>query len=193
MTMLKSLFLTAAAVISGIAIQAAAQAPYPLPQSQAQMGSDRPEDGRHPQPIYGKPAYGYSDGSLRAVIGYLLADHRYSEADRTAVQRCASAAMQMAAVQYQPQRSGNAHPYGHGYNVAALMRLTAITDVRRRDNGLRVSGVIDSRFGHPPYGDAGGYEHNGYAPPGDLTFRCNVDYSGIVHNLRVHHANPYRG
>ena len=62
------------------------------------------------------------------------------------------------------------------------MRLTAITDVRRRDNGLRVSGVIDSRFGHPPYDDAGGYEHNGYAPPGDLTFRCNVDYSGIVHN-----------
>ena len=192
MTMLKSRFLTAAAVIGGIATQVDVQAPYPLPQSQAQKGSDRPRDGHHPQPIYGKPAYGYSDNSLRAVIEYLLAN-RYSETDRTAVQRCASAAMQMAAVQYQPQRSGNAHPYGHGYNVAALMRLTAITDVRRRDNGLRVSGVIDSRFGHPPYGVAIGYEHNGYAPAGDLTFRCNVDYGGIVHDLRVQHANSYRG
>ena len=192
MTMMKSLSLTAAAVISGIATQAAAQASYPLPQSPAQMGSDTPEDAHHPQPIYGKPAYGYSDNNLRAVIGYLLAN-RYSETDRTAVQRCASAAMQMAAVQYQPHRSGNAHPYGHGYNVAALMRLTAITDVRRRDTGLRVSGVIDSRFSHPRYGVAGGYEHNGYAPAGDLTFRCNVDYSGIVHDLRVQHANSYRG
>ena len=191
MPMLKSLFLTAAAGISGIATQVAAQPPYPLPQSQAQMGSDRP-DSHHPQPIYGKPAYGYSDHNLRAVIGYLLAG-RYSDIDRTAVQRCASAAMQMAAVQYQPQRSGNAHPHGHGYNVAALMRLTAITDMRRRDNGLRVSGVIDSRFGHPPFGVAGGYEYNGYAPVGDLIFRCNVDYSGIVHNLRVHHPNSYRG
>ena len=33
----------------------------------------------------------------------------------------------------------------------------------------------------------------GTRQPGDLTFRCNVDYSGIVHNLRVHHANSYRG
>jgi len=175
MAVLKSLFLSASAVISGIAIQAAAQSPYPLPQSQA-------------QPIYGQPAYGYSDTSLRAIIGYLLAG-RYTETDRAGVHRCASAAMQMAAVQYQPQSSGNAHPYGHGYNVAALMRLTAITDVRRRDNGLRVSGVIDRRFGYPPYGVAGEYEHNGYVAAGDLTFRCNVDNSGIVYNLRVHHAH----
>jgi hypothetical protein len=192
MMMLKSPFLTAAAMISGIPVQAAAQASYPLPQSQAQMGSDRPEGGHYPQPIYGKPAYGYSETSLRSFIGHLL-DDRYSEIDRTAVRQCASAAMQMAAVQYQPQISGNAHPYGHGYNVAALMRLTSITDLRRRENGLRVSGVINSRFGHPPYGHAGGYENNGYAAAGDLTFRCNVDYSGIVYDLRVQRSNSYRG
>jgi hypothetical protein len=72
------------------------------------------------------------------------------------------------------------------------MRVTQITEVRRRNNGVRVSGLIDSRggYGQPPYGNAYGYQGQGYQDPryaaqGDLTFRCNVDYRGAVSNVRI--------
>ena len=176
MTMLKRL-LTVAAVIGGFTVPGTAQTPYP---------------NQPPQPIYGLPAYGYSETELVASIGQLLGN-RFNVTDRTAVQQCASAAMQQAAVQYQPQPSGDAHPYGQGYNTAALMRITAITDVQRRQNGLHVSGLIDGRFGQAPYGHAYGYQNNGYLSAGDLSFRCDIDYRGIVSNLRAHSANAYRG
>ncbi len=73
------------------------------------------------------------------------------------------------------------------------MRVTAITNVERRQNGLRVSGLIDSRGGYPPQGQAYGYQNQGYAATGDLSFRCNVDYRGAVTNVRVRRANTYRG
>ena len=167
-----------------------AQAPYPYSNPQPALG--QLGYGHYAQSVYGKPAYGYSDSSLGAVIGQLLGS-RYSVTDRTAVRQCAIAAMQQAAVQYQPQPSGNAHPYGEGYNPAALMRITAVSEVRRREDGLHVSGLIDNRFGHPPYNHAEGYQNNGYAAAGDLSFRCTIDYRGIVFDLRVHRANNYRG
>ena len=192
MTMLKSVFLTAAAVISEITVRATAQAPSPLPQPQSQSLSQQLMGGYYPQAIHGKPAYGYSDNSLGVVIGQLLGN-RYSETDSMAVKQCAAAAMQQAAVKYQPQSYGNVHPYGEGYNPAALLRITAITDVKRSQNGLRVSGLIDGRFDHAPYGHAYGYQNNGYMPAGDLSFRCDIDYRGIISNLRVHSAHTYRG
>ena len=190
MTMLKGLRLTQAAVIFVIASQAHAQTPYPFPQPQ--VSPSQPEDGHYLHQKYGKPAYGYNHNDLVAVIGQLLGD-RYSVTDRAAVKVCASAAMQQAAVRYQPRPLGNAHPYGEGYNPAALMRLTAITDVHRRQNVLRVSGLIDSSAGQAPNPHGYAYQNNGYALIGGLSFRCNVDYGGIVSNLQVHPANTYRG
>ncbi|HZA95297.1 MAG TPA: hypothetical protein VE421_04095 [Burkholderiaceae bacterium] len=143
----------------------------------------------HSQPNYGKPAYGFSESGVGTVIGQLLGN-QYSVSDRTAVQHCAIAAIQQAAVQYQPQPSGNTHPYGQGYNTEALIRLSAITDVQRQQGGLHVSGRIDNRFGHPPYGRAHGYQNNGYSAAGDLSFRCNIDHRGIVSDLRVSRTNP---
>ena len=166
--------LISAAVIGSHALAAGEQAP-----------------NAHSQPIYGQPAYGYSDNDLRVIIGQLLGD-RYNEADRAAVRRCAAAAMQQAAVQYQPQPSGSEHRYGQGYNPSALSRVTSITRVLRRENGLSVSGLIETRFGHPPYGDAHGFLNNGYAPAGELLFNCSVDHSGLVFNLRIHHSSGER-
>ena len=67
------------------------------------------------------------------------------------------------------------------------MRVTAITDVQRLKDGLRVSGLIDGRAGYPLYGPI-----QGYAADGNLSFNCNVDYRGIVSNLRIVRANTYR-
>ena len=207
MTMFTRL-LTAAAVIGGVATApAVAQTPYPYPYPQQQSAYPQPAPGQPGygyyapqqgyQQGYGQPGYGYSQqNSLGAIIGQLLGN-RYNVTDRTAVQQCASAAMAQASAQYRPrnaygQRSGYNQGYGYqqGYNSAAMMRVTAITNVERQRYGLRVSGTIDSRSGYPPYGQAYGYRNQG---TGDLSFRCNVDYRGAVTNVRIRQANRYRG
>jgi hypothetical protein len=197
--------LTAAAVIGGIAAPAVAQTAYPYPQQQPypQPAPGQPGYGYYPQQGYGQPGYGQQgygynqqDG-LGAIIGQLLGN-RYNATDRTAVQQCAGAAMTQASAEYRPPY-GNAYGYnngsygyGQGYNPSAMMRVTAITDVQRRQSGLRVSGLIDSRGGYAPHGQAYGYQDQGYAATGDLSFRCNVDYRGAVTDVRVRRASTYR-
>ena len=202
MTMYKSV-LTAAALI-GIAAPAAAQYPYPQPQPYPQQypqpAPGQPGYGYYPQQGYGQQPYGngYSNDPIGQAINQLLGN-RYTVSDRTAVRQCASAAVQQASAQYR-QPYGNAYGYNgnrgynQGYNnFAPSMRVTAITNVERRPNGVRVSGLLDSRSGYPPYGQAYGYQNNGYATTGDLSFRCNVDYRGAVTNVRVRRAGNYRG
>ena len=208
MTMFTRL-LTAAAVIGGVAVPAAAQYRYPAPAPVPQPAPGQPGYGYYPpqpgygQPGYGQPGYGYQDpNGLGAIIGQLLGN-RYNVTDRTAVQQCASAAMRQAAAQYRPQNAYGQPPYGnaYGYNnnrgyqqgYAPNMRVTAITNVERRNNGVRVSGLLDSRAGYAPNAQAYGYQNQGYAATGDLSFRCNVDYRGAVTNVRVRRANTYRG
>jgi hypothetical protein len=118
----------------------------------------------------------YLDPVADAVIKKLLGSD-FDARDRTAVQRCAGAAVLQASVQYWPK-----HTNGDGINPAAQMTVTAITGVLRNENGLRVSGLIDGRAGYPLYGPVDG-------AAGDLNFSCNVDYRGIVSNLRITRAD----
>ena len=116
------------------------------------------------------------------------------------------------------QAYGYNQPYpgypGQGYqgqyaNAHASARVTAITNVERRSRGLRVSGLLSSAhaagaYAQQGYGNYGGYPGQpGYSPyggqqgynpayaqgTGDLTFRCNVDYRGVVTDVRVR-RNP---
>ena len=200
--------LTAAAVVGGVATPAMAQTPYPYSQQQPypQPAPGQPGYGYYPpqQQGYGQPGYGYGyqdQNGLGAIIGQLLGN-RYNVTDRTAVQQCASAAMNQASAQYRPQNGYGQPPYGnaYGYNnnrgynqgYVPTMRVTAITNVERRNNGLRVSGLLDSRSSYQPNGRAYGYQNNGYAATGDLSFRCNVDYRGAVTNLKVRRSNADR-
>ena len=187
---MKSVFtLLAAAATVTVAAPVAGQNTYPYPQQTYPQQS-------YPAPSYS--GYGYpQQGNPMAQIIEQLLGNRYNVNDRTAVQRCASAAVVQANARYRPngygaygqqgygygQQGYGQHGYGQGYN-AVNMRVTAITEVRRVRNGLRVAGLIDSRGGYPPYGQAYGYQNQAYAA-GDLTFRCNVDYRGAVTNVRV--------
>ncbi len=175
--------LAAGAATLVVAIPAAAQTPYQSPYAYPQQG--------YPQGQYAYPQQGQN--VIGEMIGQLLGN-RYQANDRYAVERCATAAMAQANAQYRrsPYAQGYGDPrgygYGHqGYSPATNMRVTAITEVRRRNNGVRVSGLLDSRggYGQPPYGNAYGYQGQGYAAQGDLTFRCNVDYRGAVSNVRI--------
>ncbi len=85
--------------------------------------------------------------------------------------------------------NGYNNGYGHnGYNRGySNLRVTGITDVQRRNNGLRVTGTLAS--GNAGYGGQYGYQNRGSY--GDLSFRCNVAYNGAVTNIRINRAQVY--
>lgn len=131
------------------------------------------------------------DPTVEAVISKLIGEG-FSETDRAAVQRCGSAAMQQAAVQYWPWPDSNFYrsdlqrfPGGQGVNPAAKMRVTAISEVQRRSDGVHVSGLIDARAGYPLYGPIDVNLVNVYGAADALIFSCSVDTTGIVSNLRI--------
>ena len=193
--------LGATAALIGIAAPAAAQGGY-YPQ---------PQQG-YPQPGY-QQGYPQQQGGIAGVINQLLGN-RYQQNDRTAISQCAAAAQQQAAAQYRPR--GNAYGYnqqgynqqgynqqgynqqGYAQNGYGMARVTAISNVERTRNGLRVTGMMDSGMGYSSQGYNQGY-NQGYpqqqvdqygrpinaAAMSDLTFRCNVDYRGAVTNVRI--------
>jgi len=187
-------FLAAGAATLGLAAAApaAAQSPYPYAQPYPQQ-YPQPYPQPYPQTGYGYPSpQGYAQNPVGAIIGQLLGN-RYNLTDRTAVERCASAVMTQASAQYGRGygNNGYAQVYGqgygqqYGYNANGMVRVTAITNVERRNNGLRVSGMLSSGMG--AYGNQG-YSDPRYAGRGDLSFRCNVDYRGAVTNIRIRRA-----
>ena len=191
-------YLAAAAAIGALAVPAAAQTypgySQPYPQYQQQY----PQYQQYPQtayPGYAQPGYaygqqgyaygqqGYAQNPVSAIINQLLGN-RYSVTDRTAVSQCASAAMAQASAQYGgAYNSGYGNAYNRGYSN---LRVTSISDVQRRNNGLRVSGLMSSG-----YGGQYGYQNRGYGNQ-QLSFRCNVAYNGAVTDIRLRQSNGYR-
>jgi hypothetical protein len=191
-------YLAAAAAIGSLAVPAAAQTAYPYGNQQQYQ--------QVPQPYPGQPGYGYAQQGypgynqsaaqdpVSQIINSLLGN-RYNVTDRQAVSQCASAAMTQAQAKY-----GNRYNQGYGnngynrsYNNA--MRVTSITDVQRRNNGLRVSGLMSSGYAGQ-YGNQYGYQNRGNAgeyAAGDVSFRCNVDYRGQVTNVRIGRTKAYQG
>jgi len=175
--------LIAAAAAACIAVPAAAQYnPYPnQPAYNYPVYPGQPYPQQYPgQPYpgqqypYGYPGDGYNNGTVGGIIDQLLGN-RYNVSDRQAIGRCASAALQRALGRY-PNGYAQSYP---GYN--RLMRVTAITDVQRRSNGLRVRGMLGGGmrygYGRDPYGSA------------DVSFRCDVDYAGYVRDVRIGEGN----
>jgi len=135
--------------------------------------------------------YGYNPGAqiLQSVIDQMLGGG-YSVSDRTAVHRCASAALAEAHRHHDPYGDdygfGSGYGYGYDYRYQPQMRVTAITQVDRRSSGLRIRGLIDSGMLYAMPGVDPRYP--GVDPryrQGDLMFRCNVDYRGRVWDVRV--------
>jgi hypothetical protein len=193
-------FLVASAAIGGLAAPAAAQYQQQYQQTYPQQQYQQPYQQTYPQQQYQQ---GYSQNPVQSIIDSLLGN-RYNVTDRQAVSQCASAAVTQAQAQYGNGNGayGNRYgqQYGQGYNRYSALRVTAITDVQRRNNGLRVSGTMSSggayagQYGNQngQNGYQNGYQNRGYGA-GQLTFRCNVDYRGAVTGVRSRAANAYRG
>ena len=191
---MRTLAILAATAALGVTAAPAAAQYYPAPQPYPnQPGYNYPGQA-YPQTGYGYPQQGYAvpqQGGIAGIIGQLLGN-RYAVNDRTAITQCASAASAQAARQYRPRYN---QPYGNAYGwqqqYPGYARVTAITNVERRNNNnLRVTGMIDSGmngYNQQRYGN--GY-NQAYAQ-GDLSFRCNVDYAGRVTNIRINRTRGY--
>jgi hypothetical protein len=170
--------IAAAALAGSLAVPASAQYPYPYPPQPYPPGYGQPYGG---YPGYGQN-YGYGYGSNN-VLGNIidgLIGNRYQVNDRQAIRQCASAAVQRAENEYRPYFNRNM-PYAYqGYN--GYVRVTQITDVQRRSNGVRVRGLLDTA--------RGGYNNGPYG--GDLEFRCDVDYRGYISNVRISRNDNFR-
>ncbi|MES2120656.1 MAG: collagen-like protein [Pseudomonadota bacterium] len=141
---------------------------------------------------------------------------RYAATDRQAVARCATAALIEGAALFGVNGyagtdgyAGYAGAYRPGAagvpgfpGIIATMRVSAITDVQRRSDGMRVKGLIDSGVDYQ--GGYGGAAYQGAGSGGqpydtrnptnnDLSFRCNLDRAGLVTSMRVErHTTTYR-
>lgn len=189
--------LVAAALAGGAAAPLAAQyypQPYPYPQ---QPYPNYPQP--YPQP-YPAPGYGYGSNNVLGQIIDGLIGNRYNVSDRQAIRQCTFAAVNQAESQYRPYFGPNwRRPY---QNYNGYIRVSQITDVQRRSNGVRVRGLLDTGlYRNRPYGNGyggggygGGYGGGGYGGGGyggDLSFRCDVDYRGYVSNIRINRNNGY--
>jgi hypothetical protein len=178
MTMFTKL-LTAA--IAGAASAPLAAQYYPQPGYPGYPGYQYPGTPGYPYP---GQQYGYGGQNAIAQIVDQLLGNRYNVSDRQAVRQCAFAAVNQAQYQYRGYNQGYGYNQRYGYNPGynRMIRVTAITDVQRRNYGVRVRGLLDS--GMYGYQARGGY--------GDLSFRCDVDYRGGVSNVRIDRNNGYR-
>ena len=195
-------FLAASAAAGAMAVPAAAQyyqpqQSYPQQQAYPQYQQGYPQQGYgqqqgYYQQGYAQPGYGYNQSTtgnaVTDVIDSLLGGgNRYSVTDRQAVRQCAQAARVQAQSRYS---SYGQRGYGQQMG-AANMRVTSISGVQRRGNGVRVSGMMSSsgyggQYGNQ-YANAYGnqYQNRGYAGGGNISFRCDVAANGQVWNVRV--------
>jgi hypothetical protein len=161
------------------------------------------------------PATFVAPAPIRDIVDRELGT-RHDASDREAVARCATAALAQGAILYGVNGYSGTDGYA-GYvgayrpgtagvpgfpGVPANMRVSSITDVQRRADGMRVKGLIDSGVvyrgdddSHDYQGPGSGGEAFATAHPSnnDLAFRCNLDNAGLISSMHVErHTTTYR-
>jgi hypothetical protein len=207
------LFTTAALACAAAAPALAQYQPYPQQGYPQPYPQQYPQQYPYPEPYppqypeqgypYPNQPYATTESAVGAIVDSLIGN-RYAAGERQAIHQCAWAAAQRAQRDY-----GQAYPYGayppqggaypqpySGYR-GHHVRVTAITGVEHRSKGVRVHGLIDAglyrtqpydpRYGYGGPGQNYGYGYSGvvYNGAGDLTFRCDVDHAGAVHNIHL--------
>lgn len=193
---------SATTVLAGLSAAASAQ---PLGRN---VAAPAPRDVTAPAPFV-------APAPIREIIDRQLGA-RYGASDRQAIARCVTAALAQGAILYGVNGYAGTDGYA-GYvgayragaagvpgfpGIAATMRVSAITDVQRRSEGMRVKGLIDSGVdyrgplgGQAYQGSGGGGQPYALLHPSnnDLVFRCNLDTAGLVTSMHVErHTTTYR-
>lgn len=140
------------------------------------------------------PGYGYGNNNVVGnILNQILGGGNYRQDDRYAIDMCVRATEARlngysGAYNYggygQYGGYGN-QGYNQGYNGA---RVTRITNVERRSNGLKIYGLANSGYGRYNqgygYGNPGyGYGNQGYRA--NLRFNCKVNFRGQVTDVDI--------
>jgi hypothetical protein len=200
---MKTLFLIAGGVaLGGVSAPTAAEQTAQEPRAPAAAPQSAPAPFIAPAPV-------------RQIVDRQLGT-RYAASDREAIARCVTAALAQGAILYGVNGyagtagyAGYAGAYRAGEagvpgfpGIATTMRVSAITAVQRRPDGMRVKGLIDNGVDYR--GGYGGEAYQGEGAGGqpyatrhpsnnDLAFRCNLDRAGLVSALHVErHTTTYR-
>lgn len=207
----------------------------------AMLAATAPAAAQYGNP-YGNQGYGSGGNVVGQIINNVLGGGRYGTYgrgnDRIAVDQCARAAEVRAngygQAGYGQPPYGQAYgypgndprygqsPYGQqAYGQQGAARVVAVTNVERRSNMTRVTGLIDTgnaygqrgygnaypgqvvndpRYPQQPYGQGGdprygGWNNQGYANAAqvaELRFNCRVDARGQISRLTIERNNQYR-
>lgn len=181
----------------------------------AALAAAQPAASPQPVPPQGAPVPFVAPPPIQQVVDAQLGA-RYAATERQAVARCVTAALAQGAILYgvngyagtegYAAYAGAYRPGAAGVpgfpGIATAMRVSAITDVQRRSDGMRVKGFIDSgvdyrgAYGGQAYqgAGAGGQAYATRHPANnDLAFRCNLDTAGLVTSMHVErHTTTYR-
>ena len=125
---------------------------------------------------YYPPAYGYGN-----QYGYTY-QHPNANITQFAVNQCTAAVQQRLST-----RAGVQGILGTVLGVNTRGQVVSVSSVNPSSTRIRVRGLASSgRMAYNPYGygyyGATGY---GYANAADLSFRCDVDYSGRVRDIDI--------
>ncbi len=155
---------------------------------------------------YGGYNNGYNSGNnvVGQILNSILGGRSYQQNDRYAIDMCIRATeARLNGYQGGYGYSSGYGQYGgygnNGYSSGyAGARVTSITNVQRRSNGLKIYGIATSNgaYGNNAYGGYNGgynngynngYPNNGYnnAYGAQLRFNCKVDRSGRVYDVDI--------
>jgi len=148
---------------------------------------------------YGQ-GYGYGNNNVVGnILNSILGGQNYQQNDRYAIDMCVRATearLNGYRGAYNYNNYGNYGGYGNqgynqGYNGA---RVTRITNVERRNSGLKIYGLATAGYNQPfgggygqPYGGAYnqgyGYGNQGYRA--NLRFNCKTNFRGQVTDVDI--------
>ncbi len=143
----------------------------------------------YPNQGYGNQGYG-NNNVVGSILNQILGGGgNYRQNDRYAIDMCVRATEARlngysGAYNYggygQYGGYGN-QGYNQGYNGA---RVSRITNVERRSNGLKIYGLASSGYGRGQgYGSNQGYGNQGYG--NNLRFNCKVNFRGQVTDVDI--------
>lgn len=137
-----------------------------------------------PQQDYGYPGDQYGNQNIVGSFIDQLIGNRYDVGDRQAIRRCGYAAVREAENRYRPYFNGMPYAY-QGYR--GHVRVSDITSVQRRLLVTRVRGHLDTT--RRAYR---GQARDRDMRDADLSFRCDVDRSGNVSDVRIERTRYWR-
>lgn len=122
----------------------------------------------YPGYSYGAPygnAYGYNNNQVLA-------------------QRCTAAVQQR--LSYRTGNSGGILGALFGVNTATQGRVLSVTRINPNRSTVRVRGLATSgrAMAYNPYG-VGYYGSTAYAYQPDLSFKCDIDYRGVIRDIDI--------